>query len=53
MPKKKAFVLRVSPEMMLAIEKWAQDEFRSANGQIEYILHQALKKAGRIKNSEK
>lgn len=50
MSKKKAFVLRVNPEMMEALEKWAADEFRSANGQIEYILHQSLKKAGRIKN---
>ncbi len=50
MSKKKAFVLRVNPEMMEAIEKWAADEFRSANGQIEYILQQSLKKAGRIKN---
>ncbi len=49
MPKKKAFVLRVNPEMMEAIEKWAQDEFRSTNGQIEYLLSQALKKAGRYK----
>ena len=50
MSKKKAFVLRVNPEMMEAIEKWAADEFRSANGQIEYILQQSLKKAGRMKN---
>lgn len=49
MAKKKAFVLRVSPEMMAALEKWAQDEFRSTNGQIEYLLHQQLKKAGRLK----
>jgi len=49
MPKKKAFVLRINPEMMEAIEKWAQDEFRSTNGQIEYLLSQALKKAGRFK----
>ncbi|NOX85070.1 MAG: Arc family DNA-binding protein [Chlorobi bacterium] len=49
MPKKKAFVLRINPEMMEAIEKWAQDEFRSTNGQIEYLLSQALKKAGRYK----
>ncbi len=49
MSKKKAFVLRVNPEMMAALEKWAQDEFRSTNGQIEYILNQALTKAGRLK----
>ncbi|MCK4700512.1 MAG: Arc family DNA-binding protein [Bacteroidales bacterium] len=49
MPKKKAFVIRVNPEKLKAIEKWAADEFRSANGQIEWILDQALKKAGRYK----
>ena len=49
MAKKKAFVLRVQPEMMAALEKWAQDEFRSTNGQIEYILNSALLKAGRKK----
>jgi len=49
MAKKKAFVLRVQPEMLAALEKWAQDEFRSTNGQIEYILNNALQKAGRKK----
>lgn len=49
MAKKKAFVLRVSPEMMESLEKWAQDEFRSINGQIEYLLHEALRKSGRSK----
>ncbi|MEQ9443017.1 MAG: Arc family DNA-binding protein [Cyclobacteriaceae bacterium] len=49
MAKKKPFVLRVSPEMMAAVEKWAADEFRSTNGQLEWIINQALKKAGRSK----
>lgn len=49
MSKKKAFVLRVNPEIMTALEIWAQDEFRSTNGQIEFILNQALSKAGRLK----
>lgn len=49
MAKKKAFVLRVQPEMMEALEKWASDDFRSVNGQIEYLLNEALKKAGRKK----
>ena len=35
---------------MKAIEKWAADEFRSVNGQIEWILHRALKEAGRVKD---
>ena len=47
MSKKKPFVLRVSPEMMKAVEKWAADEFRSTNGQLEWIIDQALQKAGR------
>ena len=49
MAKKKPFALRVNEEMLQALEKWAADEFRSTNGQIEFILHQALKKAGRLK----
>jgi len=49
----KSFVLRVNQEMMDAIEKWAADEFRSTNGQIQYILDQALRKAGRIKKEKK
>ncbi|HEY9113876.1 MAG TPA: hypothetical protein VIN10_04205 [Bacteroidales bacterium] len=51
MAKKKAFVLRVDPEQIAALERWAQDEFRSINGQIEFLLNDALKKAGRLKNN--
>ncbi len=51
--KKKPFVLRISPEMQKAIEKWASDEFRSINGQIEFLLNEALKNAGRINNDKK
>ncbi len=40
---KKAFALRLSAEMMKEIERWAADEFRSVNGQIEYILSEAIK----------
>ena len=47
MVKKKAFALRVNEDMMNAIEKWAADEFRSTNGQIEWMLMQALKEAKR------
>ena len=50
MPKKKAFVIRIDPIKLEAVEKWAADEFRSTNGQIEWILDQALKKAGRYKS---
>ena len=48
MAQKKPFVLRLNPDMMKAMEKWASDEFRSLNGQIEYLLHQELKKSGRL-----
>jgi hypothetical protein len=51
MAKKKAFALRVNEDMLKAIEKWASDEFRSTNGQIEWMLTESLKKAKR--DSEK
>ncbi|NER19125.1 Arc family DNA binding domain-containing protein [Spongiivirga citrea] len=47
MPKKKAFALRLNEDMFKAIEKWAADEFRSTNGQIEWMLMQHLKQAKR------
>lgn len=47
MPKKKTFVLRIDHEVYDAIEKWAAQEFRSANGQIEWIINKALKDARR------
>ena len=47
--KTKNFVLRIDNEMMEAIEIWAADEFRSTNGQIQYLLEQALIKSGRKK----
>ncbi len=45
----KNFALRFDPETMEAIEKWASDEFRSVNGQIQWILNQSLKESGRLK----
>ncbi len=45
---KKNFVLRLSPELYEAVEKWAADEFRSVNGQIEYIINNALKQVDRL-----
>ncbi len=53
MAKKKAFVLRLNEETYRALERWAADEFRSVNGQLEYIIHQALIKSGRLKNKRK
>jgi hypothetical protein len=49
MAKKKPFALRLDESTMKAVEKWAADEFRSTNGQIEWIVVEALKKAGRYK----
>lgn len=44
---KKAFALRIDEEMLKAVEKWAADEFRSTNGQLEWLINKALKEAGR------
>ncbi|WP_026765084.1 hypothetical protein [Sediminibacterium salmoneum] len=48
---KKSFVLRIDQQSYAALEKWAADEFRSVNGQIEMLIDQALKAAGRKKES--
>lgn len=53
MNKKKSFVLRIDPDKLEALEKWSSDEFRSINGQIEWIIDQALKKAGRFKEKKR
>ena len=47
MAKKKAFALRINEDILKAVEKWAADEFRSTNGQIEWMLMQYLKQAKR------
>lgn len=47
MAKKKAFALRINEDILKAIEKWAGDEFRSTNGQIEWMLNESLKKVKR------
>lgn len=52
MGNKKSFVLRMDDELYKAIEKWAADEFRSVNGQIEWILTQQVKAANRTKGSK-
>lgn len=51
MATKKPFVLRLDEKMMKALEKWSADEFRSTNGQLEWIIQEALKKAGRLPKS--
>lgn len=49
MSEKKSFALRIDSETMKAIEKWAADEFRSVNGQIEWMLNNSLKNSKRLK----
>ena len=49
MSQKKSFALRMDAELFEALERWAADEFRSVNGQIEWVLNQQLKAAGRLK----
>lgn len=53
MSKKKAFALRINEDMLKAIEKWAADEFRSTNGQIEWMLMQYLKEKKRLPKPKK
>jgi len=52
MAKKKAFALRINEDLLKAIEKWAADEFRSTNGQIEWMLNKSIKDANRLKNKK-
>jgi hypothetical protein len=49
MASRKAFLLRIDPQLWNALEKWAADELRSVNGQIEYLLARALREAGRAR----
>ena len=49
MPEKKKFLLRIDPDLYSALERWANDEFRSVNAQIEFVLRQAAKSAGKLK----
>ena len=53
MAQKKPFVLRLDPEVLKAVEKWGADEFRSTNGQLEWIISKALKDSGRLKTKGK
>ena len=51
--KSKSFILRVDAETMSAIEAWAADEFRSTNGQLQWIITEALRKAKRLPKKKK
>ncbi len=46
---KKSFPLRINPDILAATQRWADDELRSVNAQIEYLLREALVKSGRVK----
>jgi hypothetical protein len=48
MKSRKSFLLRLNPELFAALEAWAQQEFRSVNAQIEFLLAEAVRKQGRI-----
>jgi hypothetical protein len=47
-----SFLLRTDPKLLQALKKWAEDELRSTNGQIEYLLRQSLRDAGRLERGE-
>ena len=49
---KKAYPLRISGDVLDAVQRWAEDELRSVNAQIEYVLREALRRAGRMKTPD-
>jgi len=48
MPERKAFLLRLDPKVYQALQRWAADDLRSVNGQVEFLLRRALRDAGRL-----
>ena len=52
MADKKAYPLRISAPVLDAVQRWADDELRSVNAQIEYVLREALRKTGRLKTAD-
>ena len=50
--KTKSFILRIDSDTMAAMEKWAADEFRSTNGQLQWIINEALRKNGRLRTKK-
>ncbi|MEA5021101.1 MAG: hypothetical protein VB027_12160 [Gordonibacter sp.] len=53
MAKRKQYPLRVDPDIWEAVERWAADDLRSVNAQVEFLLRRALKDAGRLKGTER
>ena len=52
MAERKPFLLRIDRELLDAVQRWADDDLRSLNGQIEFLLRRVLKEAGREKKTE-
>ena len=52
MSARKAFALRIDAKTMAAMHRWAEDDLRSLNAQIEFVLREALRKSGRLKKDE-
>ncbi len=51
MSERKAFLLRIDPAVLAAVQRWADDDLRSLNGQIEFLLRKALAEEGRLKKN--
>lgn len=52
MPDRKAFLLRVDPKLLEAMQRWADDDLRSLNAQIEFVLRRALQETGKLKEGK-
>ena len=52
MARRKQYPLRIDPKIWAAVERWAEDDMRIANAQVEWILRDALKRAGRLKDGK-
>jgi hypothetical protein len=53
LPDREAFLIRVDPKILAALRHWAEEELRSVNGQVEFLLRKALKQAGRLEREER
>ncbi len=51
MSDRKAFLLRIDPKLLEAVQRWADDDLRSLNAQIEFLLRRTLREAGRLKEA--
>ena len=52
MAERKAFLLRIDPAVLTAVQRWANDDLRSLNAQIEFVLRRALREAGRLRDEK-